>query len=68
MSHKTAMLLAGFSGIAYFISSLIPSWILDRLGRRNLTLFACGGQAACMAVLAGTVSNGGKSAGYVAIV
>lgn len=31
-------------------------------------LFAAGGQCACMAVLAGTVANGTKSAGIVAIV
>jgi hypothetical protein len=31
-------------------------------------LFAAAGQMACMAILAGTVSNGSKSAGYVATV
>lgn len=31
-------------------------------------LFAAAGQCACMAILAGTVSNGSKSAGYVATV
>tara|TARA_R110002060_G_scaffold12063_2_gene17388 strand:- start:15 stop:305 length:291 start_codon:yes stop_codon:yes gene_type:complete len=31
-------------------------------------LFAAAGQAACMAILAGTVSNGSTSAGYVATV
>ncbi|KAJ9634208.1 hypothetical protein H2199_009092 [Coniosporium tulheliwenetii] len=68
MSHNLAMLLAGFNGVAYFLSSLIPIWLLDRLGRRKLMLFACAGQAACMAVLAITVSNGSKPAGYVAII
>lgn len=66
--HKTAMLLAGFNGIAYLLSSLIPIWCLDRLGRRKLMIFACVGQAACMACLAGTVSNGSKPAGLAAIV
>jgi MFS family permease len=61
------MLLAGFNGIAYFLSSLIPIWCLDRLGRRKLMIFACGGQAVCMAVLAGTVANGSKASGIVAI-
>jgi len=68
MSHNLAMLLAGFNGIAYFLSSLIPIWCLDRIGRRNLMLFACAGQAACMAILAGTVSNGSYACGIVAIV
>lgn len=68
MSHNMALLLAGFNGIAYFFSSLIPIWVIDRLGRRKLMLFAASGQCVCMAVLAGTVSNGGSAAGIVAIV
>lgn len=31
-------------------------------------LFAAAGQCACMAILAGTVSNGSRAAGIVAIV
>ncbi|EON66338.1 hypothetical protein W97_05731, partial [Coniosporium apollinis CBS 100218] len=64
----------GFNGVAYFLSSLPPIWLLDRLGRRKLMLFACAGQAMCMAIgpltlyLIGTVANGSKSAGIGAIV
>lgn len=47
---------------------MVPIWVIDRLGRRKLMLFAAAGQCACMAILAGTVSNGGKSAGIVASV
>ncbi|THZ04071.1 general substrate transporter [Aureobasidium pullulans] len=68
MPHKTAMLLAGFNGIAYFLTSLIPIWCLDRVGRRPLMLFANAGQMCCMIVLAITVSNGSKAAGLVATV
>lgn len=68
LSHDLSLLLAGFNGVAYFFSSLVPIWIIDRLGRRKLMLFAAAGQAACMAILAGTVSNGSKPAGIVAIV
>ncbi|KAH8649135.1 sugar transporter STL1 [Xylariales sp. PMI_506] len=68
MTHDLSLLLAGFNGVAYFLSSLVPIWIIDRLGRRKLMLFAAAGQGACMAILAGTVSNGSKSAGIVAIV
>ncbi|ENH75036.1 Sugar transporter STL1 [Fusarium oxysporum f. sp. cubense race 1] len=53
---------------AYFLSSLIPIWIIDRLGRRKLMMFAASGQAVCMAVLAGTVSTGKSGPGIVAIV
>lgn len=68
ISHDLSLLLAGFNGVAYFLSSLVPIWIIDRLGRRKLMLFAAGGQCACMAILAGTVANGSKPAGIVAIV
>lgn len=68
LSHSLSLLISGFNGVAYFISSLIPIWCIDRLGRRKLMLFAAAGQMTCMAILAGTVSNGSKSAGYVATV
>ncbi|PKS06200.1 hypothetical protein jhhlp_007517 [Lomentospora prolificans] len=68
MSHNLSLLLAGFNGVAYFFSSCVPIWVIDRLGRRKLMLFAAAGQCVCMAVLAGTVSNGSKGAGVVAIV
>lgn len=68
MSHNLSLLLAGFNGVAYFFSACVPIWIIDRLGRRKLMLFAAAGQGACMAVLAGTVSDGGVAAGYVAAV
>jgi len=68
LAHNISLLLAGFNGIAYFFSSLPPIWILDRLGRRKLMLFAAAGQACCMAVLAGTVWDGSKASGVVAVV
>lgn len=66
MSYNLSMLLAGFNGVAYFLSSLVPIWVIDRLGRRKLMLFAAAGQCVCMAVLAGTVANGSAPAGIVA--
>ncbi|PYI15420.1 MFS sugar transporter [Aspergillus violaceofuscus CBS 115571] len=68
MSHNLALLMAGFNGVAYFISTFVPVWTIDRLGRRKLMLFAAAGQCGCMAVLAGTVYDGGHAAGIVATV
>lgn len=68
LSYNLSMLLAGFNGVAYFFSSLVPIWVIDRLGRRKLMLFAAAGQCVCMAILAGTVANGSASAGIVATV
>lgn len=30
MDHNTALLVAGFNGVAYFLSTLIPIWTIDR--------------------------------------
>lgn len=30
LSHSLSLLLSGFNGVAYFLSSLIPIWIIDR--------------------------------------
>ncbi|PLB54776.1 sugar transporter, partial [Aspergillus steynii IBT 23096] len=68
MSHNTALLLAGFNGVAYFFSTLVPIWTIDRLGRRKLMLFAAAGQCACMAILSGTVWDGSHASGLVATV
>ncbi|OJJ64238.1 hypothetical protein ASPSYDRAFT_1155543 [Aspergillus sydowii CBS 593.65] len=68
MTHNLALLMAGFNGVAYFVSTFVPVWAIDRLGRRKLMLFAAGGQCACMAILAGTVYDGGHAAGIVATV
>ncbi|KIR57902.1 hypothetical protein I312_105558 [Cryptococcus bacillisporus CA1280] len=66
MPHDTSLLVSGFNGIAYFLSSLIPIWVIDRIGRRKLMLFAAIGQCACMAILAGTTSVSFKATGIVA--
>lgn len=30
MDHNTALLVAGFNGVAYFISAMVPIWVIDR--------------------------------------
>lgn len=65
LEHNLSLLLAGCMGIVYWLSSMIPIWVIDRLGRRKLMLFAAIGQCACMAVLSGTVRKGGFAAGIV---
>ena len=61
-------LLSGCLGIAFWASSLVPIWIIDKFGRRVLMLFAVIGQGVCMAVLAGTVAyNQVFACGVVAV-
>ncbi|KAG7527767.1 hypothetical protein FFLO_06609 [Filobasidium floriforme] len=66
LSRDISLLLSGFNGVAYFLSSLIPIWLIDRFGRRKLMIFAAVGQCCCMAVLAGTTSVTYKATGIVA--
>lgn len=66
LPHSTALLLAGFLGVAFFGASLVPIWCIDYFGRRKLMIFACIGQTICMAVLAGTVSAPSRTNGIVA--
>ncbi|KAJ9093842.1 hypothetical protein QFC21_006213 [Naganishia friedmannii] len=66
LSRDISLLLSGFNGVAYFLSSLIPIWIIDRVGRRKLMLFAVIGQASCMAILAGCTSVSHKGTGIIA--
>ena len=63
LSRDISLLLGGFNGIEYFLASMIPVFIIDRVGRRPLMMFSAAGQTACMIVLTVTVQNGGKSAG-----
>lgn len=37
MDHNTALLLAGFNGVAYFFSSMIPIWVIDRYEREIIS-------------------------------
>lgn len=68
-SRNTALLITGLNGIEYWLSTFIPIWLVDRVGRRPFMLFAAVGQCASMAVLAGTISQpSDKAAGYVATV
>lgn len=67
LSRDTALLIAGFNGLAYLASSLVPIPLIERLGRRPLMLVGVAGQAICMAILAAmTVTVGDKSKGIVA--
>ncbi|KAF2767627.1 general substrate transporter [Teratosphaeria nubilosa] len=69
MSRNTALLVAGFNGLEYWLATFIPIPLIDKLGRRPLMLFAAVGQTVCMAVLSATIAYpGSKVAGYTATV
>lgn len=68
LSRDLALLIAGFNATEYMLASLIPIWIIEKVGRRQLMLTGSTGQALSMMVLAICVRNGSKPAGYVACV
>ncbi|GAA5995732.1 sugar porter family MFS transporter [Rhodotorula paludigena] len=69
LSHDLSLLLSGLNGVAYFLSSLVPIPLIERVGRRKLLIFSVSGQAATMAILAGmTEDTGNTKKGIVAAV
>ena len=68
MSSFLARLLAALNGTEYFLASIPPIWLVERVGRRKLMLFGAAGQAATMAILTGVNSQkntGAQIAGVV---
>lgn len=57
MSSFLARLLAALNGTEYFLASIPPIWLVERVGRRKLMLFGAAGQAATMAILTGVNSQ-----------
>jgi hypothetical protein len=68
LSRSLALLIAGFNATEYLLASLIPIWVIERVGRRQLMILGSTGQAISMGVLAICVKDGSKAAGYVACV
>lgn len=66
LSRNLSLLIAGFNATEYLLASLIPIWIIERVGRRQLMMTGSVGQALSMLVLAICVRDGSKAAGYVA--
>jgi sugar porter (SP) family MFS transporter len=69
MTRHQALLVSGGLQVFFFVSSIIPWFIIDRVGRRRLFLFGSTGLGFCMALSAVFVGvKGNKSLGYGAAV
>ncbi|KAH0287093.1 putative hexose carrier protein [Aureobasidium namibiae CBS 147.97] len=69
MTRHQALLVSGGLQVFFFVSSIIPWFIIDRVGRRRLFLFGSTGLAICMGLSAVFVGvKGNKSLGYGAAV
>lgn len=68
MTRHDALLVSGGLQIFYFLSSLIPWMIVDRVGRRRLFMLGSTGMGLCMTLSAIFVGIGGMGLGYAAAV
>lgn len=68
MSRRDAMLVSGGLQIYYCLSSLIPWWVIDRVGRRKLFMLGSAGMGTCMLLSAIFVGIGTTRLGYAAAV
>lgn len=67
-SRHESLLVSGGLQVWFFLSSIIPWFIIDTVGRRKLFIFGSAGMALCMSLSAIFVGVGGKGLGYGATV
>ena len=68
MSRYDALLVAGGLQVFYFLSSIIPWFIVDKVGRRRLFILGSAGMGSCMLLSAIFVGIGTTNLGYAAAV
>ncbi|KAH0336210.1 general substrate transporter, partial [Aureobasidium melanogenum] len=68
LSDFLARILAAANGTEYFAASWIAVFTIEKFGRRQLMIFGAAGQAASMAILAGTTSRTSSAMGITAAV
>ncbi|THW92089.1 general substrate transporter [Aureobasidium pullulans] len=66
--RASSRILAAANGTEYFLASWIAVFTIEKFGRRQLMLFGAAGQAASMAILAGTTSRTSSGLGITAAV
>ncbi|KAJ5172972.1 hypothetical protein N7492_005565 [Penicillium capsulatum] len=66
MDGLTSRIMAACNGTEYFLASLVPIFIIEKVGRRTLMLIGAGGMSIAMTVLAITTSFEGQSKAGVA--
>ncbi|KAH0148825.1 general substrate transporter, partial [Aureobasidium melanogenum] len=68
LSDFLSRILAAANGTEYFAASWIAVFTIEKFGRRQLMIFGAAGQAASMAILAGTTSRQSSGLGITAAV
>lgn len=68
MSRYDALLVSGGLQVFYFLSSLMPWYLVDKVGRRKLFMLGSAGMGCCMTLSAIFVGIDTKGLGYAAAV
>ncbi len=68
MSTRDALLVSGGLQVFYFLSSLIPWYTTNNVGRRKLFMIGSAGMGTCMLLSAVFVGVGTNGLGYAAAV
>jgi len=63
-----SLLMSGIITTEYYLASLVQIWLTDKFNRRTLLFLSSAGEIITMAVLAITVHDGSRGAGWVAVV
>ncbi|KAG7294210.1 hypothetical protein NEMBOFW57_004280 [Staphylotrichum longicolle] len=64
LSAHTAQILGGCINMMFMFGSLLPSFALDRMGRRKTMLWGCSGLSICMLMVAALLSRVGYPNGH----
>jgi MFS family permease len=63
MSPRLALILGGCINMMFMFGSILPSFALDRMGRRKTMIWGCTGLSICMLMVAALLSRVGYSNG-----
>ncbi|KAH7187952.1 general substrate transporter [Fusarium oxysporum] len=64
LSARTAQILGGCINMMFMFGSVLPSFALDRMGRRKTMLWGCSGLSICMLMVAALLSRVGYPNGH----
>ncbi|KAH6999519.1 general substrate transporter [Ilyonectria destructans] len=64
LSPRTAQILGGCINMMFMFGSILPSFALDRMGRRKTMLWGCAGLSVCMLMISALLSRVGHENGH----
>lgn len=70
LSHSLAQIISGVNATVFFLSAIIPIWLVDRIGRKPLLIYGSIGMCITMTILVGTLSpaNPSTACGIISII